>query len=61
MGDFGDIGKSRQFVSIIYYLKLIFWQMNRTVIPKVKGKIFFLIKRTNTSFLQFEEERMMRR
>lgn len=41
MGDFGDIGKSRQFVSIIYYLKLIFWQMNGTVITKVKGKIFF--------------------
>lgn len=44
MGDFGDIGKSRQFVSIIYYLKLIFCQMNGTVIPKVKGKIFFNIK-----------------
>lgn len=44
MGDFGDIGKSRQFVSIIYYLKLIFWQMNGTVIKKVTGKIFYYKK-----------------
>lgn len=54
VANFGDIGKSRRLVRT-KYLKLIVWQLNQSVIPKVKGKI------VSNTFTNFEEEWMMRR